>query len=161
MVLFTKFESNWLKFLVVFCNKRGWTSKECIKAGGSPRNAGGGIFASAPDRGREPEFRGRARPRNSGGGPVPGIPGVDSGGGNRNSGDGFRFFKWISFFFHVEMHVKALRPILPQAINNKVKTNKFCVFSIVNNFILFWVSLCICTLTFYMHRAVNRREWSW
>ena len=28
------------------------------------------------------------------------------------------------------MHVKALRPILPQAINNKVKTNKFlCVFN--------------------------------
>ena len=27
------------------------------------------------------------------------------------------------------MHVKALRPILPQAMNNKVKTYKFCVFT--------------------------------
>jgi len=34
--------------------------KECIKAGASPRNAGGGIFASAPDRGL-----------------APGIPGAD------------------------------------------------------------------------------------
>ena len=94
--------------------------------------------------------------------PAPGIPGVDSGGGNRGRESEFRgwipFFQMNKFFFHVEMHVKALRPVLPQAINNKVKTNKFCVFSIVSNFILFWVSLCICTLTFYMHRAVNRRE---
>ena len=77
--------------------------KECIKAGGSPRNAGGGIFASAPDRGREPEFRGRARPRNSGGGPVTGISGVDSGGGNRGRESEFRgwipFFQMNKFFF--------------------------------------------------------------
>ena len=38
----------------------GNKGKECIKSGASPRNAGGGIFASAPDRW---------------------IPGVDSGDG--------------------------------------------------------------------------------
>ena len=27
------------------------------------------------------------------------------------------------------MHVKALRPIVPQAMNNKVKTYNFCVFT--------------------------------
>ena len=61
--------------------------KECIKAGGSPRNTGGGISASAPGTrprnalrpkecikagdGAPPEYRGRDfcfRPRNSGGG---------------------------------------------------------------------------------------------
>ena len=62
-----------------------------------PRNAGGGIFASAPDRGREPEFRGRAVPGIPGVGPSPEfrgwIPGAGIRGGNRNYGDGFRFFK--------------------------------------------------------------------
>ena len=65
--------------------------------------------------------------RNSGGRPSPEfrglIPGAGIGGGNRGRESKFEVY------FHVEMHVKALRPILPQAMNNKVKTYKFCVFT--------------------------------
>ena len=65
--------------------------------------------------------------RNFGGGPPPEfrglIPGAGIGGRNRGRESEFEVY------FHVEMHVKALRPILPQAMNNKVKTYNFCVFT--------------------------------
>ena len=85
-----------------------------LRPGAAPGMPGAGFLLPPPVRGRKPEFRGRA---------APGIPGFDSGGGNRGRESKFEVY------FHVEMHVKALRPILPQAMNNKVKTYKFCVFT--------------------------------
>ena len=118
-----------------------------LRPGAAPGMPGAGFLLPPPIGGGSRNFGGRPPPEFRGL-----IPGAGIGGGNRGRESEFEVY------FHVEMHVKALRPILPQAINKKVKPSKFCVFSIVNNFILFWVSLCICTLTFYMHRAVNRRE---
>ena len=55
---------------------RSITAGNRLRPGAAPGMPGAGFLLPPPVRGRKPEFRGRA---------APGIPGFDSGGGNRNS----------------------------------------------------------------------------